>query len=231
MSELSEEKTSGGLTYDGALGEPSGVGWELVAFAVAEIGHRSGCFTAGWRKRVSSALRSSTTNAPEGTVETAGKLGAVRHEVAAIAEAIVDESLLDGTNSACEGGGSARLRTQKDEGQLTIHHITGSHHMRSSLSISHCDLRHPLHTPPIINRPILAPQLPAMPMIRILAQTHITRHHQVRKLFTDELGGEDDGRLGVVGGGTAGVFGEVEGHTEEDDGFEAFCYERGEEGV
>lgn len=68
-------------------------------------------------------------------------------------------------------------------------------------------------------------------MIRVLAQADIAGDDQVRELFTNELSGQDDWRLRVVGGGTASVLLEMEGHAEEDDGFETFGYEGGEEAL
>lgn len=57
-------------TYDGALGESASVWWELVAFTVAEIGHRSGCFTAEVKSR--GQLGDSVLDG-EGTVKRTGK--------------------------------------------------------------------------------------------------------------------------------------------------------------
>lgn len=52
----------------------------------------------------------------------------------------------------------------------------------------------------------------------------------MRELAADELSREDDGGLRVVGGGTSRVFLHVERDAEEDDGFETFGDEGGEEG-
>lgn len=114
---------------------------------------------------------------------------------------------------------------------LTIHHVTRSNHVSTSFSICQRNLRHPRHTQSIINRSIFLSQLSTMTMTRVLAQAHIAGDHNIRELFPDQFGGEDDGSLRIVGGGTSRVFGEMERNSEEDDGFESFGDERGEESL
>jgi hypothetical protein len=105
--------------------------------------------------------------------------------------------------------------------RLTIHHVARRNHMGSCLCIRQRHLGHPRHAAPVVNRAIL-PQLPAMAMTRVLAQAYIACDDDVRKLFADELRGEDDGGLGMVGGGTSCVFSHVERHAEENHGLETF---------
>lgn len=69
-------------TYDRTACESTSVWWQLVALAVTKVGHRTGCLA-------------------EGAIHAARKLGRVRHEVAPVAVAVVDQGLLDRTNTTC----------------------------------------------------------------------------------------------------------------------------------
>lgn len=55
-----------------------------------------------------------------------------------------------------------------------------------------------------MNRSVFV-QVAAVPVVGVLAEAHIARHDQVWKLLPDELDGEDDGTLWIIGGCTAVV--------------------------
>lgn len=58
-----------------------------------------------------------------------------------------------------------------------------------------------------------------MTMIGIFAQADIASDNQFGELSSNELSGEDDRGLRIVGWGTSVIFLHVQGNSEENDGF------------
>ena len=112
-------------------------------------------------------------------------------------------------------------KLQLDRPDAAVVHVRWRHAICACLCIRQSNIADPLHRQRVVKSPVFA-QDTAVPVGSVFAETDIGDDVEGWKARTDEVDGLDDGALGVVGGGAEGVFrAGLEGHAEEDYGFEA----------
>ena len=147
----------------------------------------------------------------EGPVQAAGELGGVGHEGDLVGDAGLDELELDGAHAA-------------------VVHVGGGDAVRAGQGVGHGDVADALDGHGVVEGAVVA-QDAAVPVGRVLAETHVADYEEGGEGFAEEADALDYGALGVVGCGAEGVFGVgAEGNAEEDDGFETLGDEGREEG-
>ena len=102
--------------------------------------------------------------------------------------------------------------------------------MRARFCVCHRDVRDAVHGEGVIEAAVVV-QDAAVPVGRVLAEADIGYDEEVGEGAAEKADSRDNGALRVVCCGSQGVFGGGrERDAEEDDGFQALGYERGEEG-
>lgn len=162
-------------------------GRELVAFPIAKGRRRA-------------------RGIPEGPVQAAGELGAVRHEHDLVRDAGFDELQLDGLDPA-------------------VVHVRGRNAMRAGLGVRDRDVANTVDGQRIVEAPVF-PQDAAVPVGGVLAEADVGDDEEGGEAGAEDADGLDDGAGLVVGCGAQGVF-DVRGagDAEEDHGAETLADE------
>lgn len=197
------EVLGGGLDHDdvGALADVSGDG---AAGETAAPGRELVALAIAERGRGHGGVA-------EGPVQAAGELGSVGHEQGLVGDALLDQLQLDGADAA-------------------VVHVGGRDAVGARLRVGHGDVADAVHGELVVERAVVT-QDAAVAVRGVLAEADVDGDEELREALAQESDGLHDGALGVVGRRAEGVFAAgLQGHTEQDDGLQAFAHEGLEEG-